>query len=114
LFRSIDIPWAQLAKALCEHRRGNGQAAIEWANRSLANSAGFAVRKGLCLGVLAMANAQLQDHAAAHEAEIELAQMIREQSPFHIGTAPGLAWRHWLIRELILREIRQARAVANE
>ena len=112
--RSNDIPWAQLAKALCEHRRGNGQAAIDWANWSLAKSAGFTVRKALCLGVLAMAHAQLQDRDAAHEAEIELAQMIQENSPFHIGTAPGLGWRYWLIRELFLREIRQARTDAEQ
>jgi hypothetical protein len=61
-----------------------------------------------------VAHTQLQDRDAAHEAEIELAQMIQENSPFHIGTAPGLGWRYWLICELFLHEIRQARTDAEQ
>jgi WD40 repeat protein/tetratricopeptide (TPR) repeat protein len=108
------IPWAQLTKGLAEYRAGNGQAANEWVEKCVANSANMPVRKALALGVRSLAWAQLGDGNASREAMVELTGLLQEHSPFHTGAKLSDNWHDWLACELLLREIRQAHTDAEQ
>jgi len=105
-------PWSQSTKALAEYRGGSEQSAIEWGETCLDASADVPSRKALCLGILAMVQAQLGNRDVARESETELTDILREHSPFHMAAELDGNWHDWLTCEIFLREFRQSNADA--
>jgi WD40 repeat protein/serine/threonine protein kinase len=109
------MPFTQVATALAEYRSDNHQAAIEWAEKSIAKTSGgvpSALAGGtpvfrLALGVKALAHARLGERELASKEAAKLKRFVQQQSPLYTGDQLYTNWQDWLICEILLREVAQ-------
>jgi len=98
--------WRSLAMALLEYRRGNYAEALKWSQRCLAYPEANAPRVTTARLILAMANFQLGQGAAA-QADLKAAREIVEgkaRSPADRGSPIHGFWFDWAFARILLRE----------
>lgn len=100
---SSSEPAIKCGKALYEYRRGNYSAAVEWAEKSLSQSAPRATL-AQAYSILAMARFRLGQESLAREAMNQPARTQQSQQP--VPTTEGIAgdWREWVVADILRRE----------
>jgi serine/threonine protein kinase/tetratricopeptide (TPR) repeat protein len=99
-----DTPWVRLTKGLAEYREGHFGAAVEWVNRVLSESGKDSDRDAETTLVLAMAQEQSRQTAAARGTLAEAAQIVDTRMQGLNSGYLSDRWEDWVIAHALLSE----------
>jgi hypothetical protein len=100
------FPWFALCKSLAEYRQRHFAGANDWAQKSLAAAGPVPERDAAAYLVLAMAQTELKQTAAAHGSFEKGSEIVERKFPKLDSGDLGDVWHDALIARVLLREAR--------